>query len=310
MRIFTKLFTVALLLAASLTVSAQGVTTASVFGKLTDEKTGEALIGATVQAVHTPSGSTYGNVTDLDGFFRLPGMRVGGPYIITATYVGYEPIVQDGIYLQLGQAFQFSKKMGTDAIDLTGVEVIASRSDVFDGGRTGQETTISEEQIEVLPTVSRSIAGFARLNPLAKIDEGGDGLSIEIAGQNNRFNAIYIDGAVNNDAFGLSGSGTNGGQTGVSPISIDAIEQFTVSVAPFDVRQSGFAGGSVSAVTRSGSNNFEGSAYYFFRNENLTRKAATPVLRTLKPVTLSHEASTSSTVLNSSFPIRTVPHSS
>ena len=272
MRIFTKLFTVALLLAASLTVSAQGVTTASVFGKLTDEKTGEALIGATVQAVHTPSGSTYGNVTDLDGFFRLPGMRVGGPYIITATYVGYEPIVQDGIYLQLGQAFQFSKKMGTDAIDLTGVEVIASRSDVFDGGRTGQETTISEEQIEVLPTVSRSIADFARLNPLAKIDEGGDGLSIEIAGQNNRFNAIYIDGAVNNDAFGLSGSGTNGGQTGVSPISIDAIEQFTVSVAPFDVRQSGFAGGSVSAVTRSGSNNFEGSAYYFFRNENLTRK--------------------------------------
>ena len=273
MRIFTKFFAALLLVAVtSLVASAQGVTTASVFGKLTDQASGEALIGATVQAVHTPSGTTYGNVTDFDGFFRLPGMRVGGPYTITATYVGYEPIVQDGIYLQLGQAFQFSPKLGTAAVELSSVEVIANRSDVFDGGRTGQETTISEEQIEVLPTVSRSIADYARLNPLAKIDEGGDGLSIEIAGQNNRFNAIYIDGAVNNDAFGLSGSGTNGGQTGVSPISIDAIEQFTVAVAPFDVRQSGFAGGSVSAVTRSGSNDLEGSAYYFFRNENLLRK--------------------------------------
>ena len=273
MRIFTKLFAALLLVAFTTCVaSAQGVTTASVFGKLVDEKSGEPLIGATVQAVHTPSGTTYGNVTDLDGFFRLPGMRVGGPYILTATYVGYEPIVKDGVYLQLGQAFQFSPRLGTAAVELTGVEVVGTRSDVFDSGRTGQETSISEEQIEVLPTVSRSIADYARLNPLAKIDEGGDGLSIEIAGQNNRFNAIYIDGAVNNDAFGLSGSGTNGGQTGVSPISIDAIEQFTVSVAPFDVRQSGFAGGSVSAVTRSGSNELEGSAYYFFRNENLTRK--------------------------------------
>ncbi|MEL7161160.1 MAG: carboxypeptidase regulatory-like domain-containing protein [Bacteroidota bacterium] len=273
MRIFTQLFTTALLvLVTAVSVSAQGVTTASIFGKLEDAATNEPLIGATIQAVHTPSGTTYGNVTDIDGFYRLPGMRVGGPYVITTTYTGYEPVVKEGVYLQLGQAFQFSPEMSTAAIELTGVEVVAVRSNVFDGGRTGQETTISEEQIEVLPTVSRSIADFARLNPLAKIDEGGDGLSIEIAGQNNRFNAIYIDGAVNNDAFGLSGSGTNGGQTGVSPISIDAIEQFTVAVAPFDVRQSGFAGGSVSAVTRSGSNQFEGSAYYFLRNENFTRK--------------------------------------
>lgn len=275
MRIITNFLTVCLLLiAASTTLAAQGVTTASVFGKLTEADSGEPLIGATVQAVHTPSGTTYGNITDVDGFFRIPGMRVGGPYIITATYVGYEPIVRDGVYLQLGQAFQFSEKMSTSAVELEGIEVLGTRSDVFDAGRTGQETTVSEDQINVLPTVSRSIADYARLNPLAKIDEGGDGLSIEIAGQNNRFNALYIDGAVNNDAFGLSGTGTNGGQTGVSPISIDAIEQFVVSVAPFDVRQSGFAGGSISAVTRSGGNEFEGSAYYLFRNENLTRNEA------------------------------------
>lgn len=260
---------VLLVAATSLTLSAQGVTTASVFGKLTDQSSNEGLIGATVQAVHTPSGTTYGNVTDVDGFFRIPGMRVGGPYIITATYVGYDPIVQDGIYLQLGQAFQFSQKMGTGAVNLTGVEVVGNRSDVFDGKRTGQETTVNEEQIGVLPTISRDLSDFARLNPLAKVS--GDGGAIEIAGQNNRFNSIYIDGAVNNDAFGLSPNGQNGGQTGVSSISIDAVEQLVVSTSPFDIRQSGFAGGSISAVTRSGTNNLEGSAYYFFRNDGLTR---------------------------------------
>ncbi|MEL6141283.1 MAG: carboxypeptidase regulatory-like domain-containing protein, partial [Bacteroidota bacterium] len=251
--------------------AAQGVTTASIFGKVVDRTSGEGLIGATVQAIHTPSGTTYGNVTDLDGFYRIPGMRVGGPYTIKITYTGYADVTDENVYLQLGQSYQFSPDLGEQATVLEGVTVVAKVSDVFDGKRTGQETTISEEQINALPTVSRSIADFARLNPLAKIDEGGDGFSISIAGQNNRLNSIYIDGAVNNDAFGLAGSGTNGGQTGVSPISIDAIEQFVVGVAPFDIRQNGFAGGSVNAVTRSGTNNFEGSAYYFFRNDGLTR---------------------------------------
>ncbi|NJC24715.1 TonB-dependent receptor [Neolewinella antarctica] len=270
MRIFTSFFgTLLLVLAMSVAATAQGVTTASIFGKITDNDSGEPLIGATVQAVHTPSGSTYGNVTDLDGFFRIPGMRVGGPYTLTATYVGYEPIIRENVSLQLGQAFSFSPKMGSGAVELTGVEVIANRSDIFNGSRTGQETTISEEVINSLPTVSRGIADFVRLNPLARIE--GDNGAIQIAGQNNRFNSIYIDGAVNNDAFGLSGSGTNGGQTGVSPISIDAVEQFVVATTPFDIRQSGFAGGAISAVTRSGTNDLEGSAYYFFRNDGLTR---------------------------------------
>ena len=270
MRIFTNFFTVCLLVAAtSFGLAAQGVTTSSIFGKLTDQATGDPLIGATVQAVHTPSGTTYGNITDVDGFFRLPGMRVGGPYIITTTYVGYKPVVQDGVYLQLGQAFQFSPKMGSDAVQLEGVEVIGTRSDIINGRRTGQETTVSEEQIGVIPTLDRSISDFARLNPLAKVDPDEGGISI--AGQNNRFNSIYIDGAVNNDAFGLSDQGTNGGQTGVSAISVDAVEQLVVSTAPFDIRQSGFAGGAISAVTRSGTNDTEGSAYYLFRNDGLTR---------------------------------------
>ncbi len=270
---FYAIFTIALLVLLLLPVgvAAQGVTTSSMYGQLTEAGSGEPLIGATVQAVHLPSGTIYGNVTDEEGFFRMPGMRVGGPYTVTASYVGYEPVVREGINLQLGQGYQFSVDMGTAGVNLAGVTVVGNRSTIFDGKRTGQETSISEEQINVLPTISRSIADFARLNPLAKIEEGGDGFAIQIAGQNNRFNSIYIDGAVNNDAFGLSGSGTNGGQTGVSPISLDAVEQFVVSVAPFDIRQSGFAGGAISAVTRSGTNNVEGSAYYLFRNQGLTR---------------------------------------
>lgn len=270
MRIFTQFFTVCLLvLATSLTVAAQGVTTASIFGKLADGESSEPLIGATVQAVHTPSGTSYGNITDVDGFYRLPGMRVGGPYIITVTYVGYESIVQDGVYLNLGQAFQFSPEMGTDAVTLSGVEVISSRSDIFNGNATGAETNVSEEQINVLPTVARAVGDYARLTPQADVSEGSDGFSISVGGMNNRYNAFYVDGAVNNDVFGLSGSGFNGGQTGVSPISVDAIESFQINIAPFDVRVAGFAGAAISAITRSGTNNTEASVYGFFRNQQL-----------------------------------------
>ena len=272
MRIITSfLSTVLVILVASCVLSAQGVTTASIFGKLTDAETGEPLIGATVQAVHQPSGSTYGNVTDIDGFFRLPGMRVGGPYIITATYVGYEPVVRDNVTLQLGQAFQFSPTLGQGAVQLDGIEVVSSRSDIFSGNATGQETNVSNEAIQALPAVSRSIGDFTRLTPQSTTREGNDGLELSFGGINNRYNAIFIDGAVSNDVFGLAGSGTNGGQTGVSPISVDAIESFQVNLAPFDVTQGGFAGASINAITRSGSNNTEASVYGFYRDQNLVR---------------------------------------
>jgi hypothetical protein len=126
--------------------------------------------------------------------------------------------------------------------------------------------------INTVPTLSRSIADFARFNPLARVSEETDGFAFSIAGQNKRFNSIYFDGTVANDAFGLADAGTDGGQTGISPISMDAIETFTISAAPFDIRQSGFAGGTVNAVTRSGTNQFEGSVYYLFRNEGLAGK--------------------------------------
>ena len=271
MRLSTSFFTVLLALLLPLGLVAQGVTTANIRGQLTDEASGEALIGATVQAIHTPSGTTYGNVTDEDGYYRLPNVRVGGPYTITATYIGYEPVVETNVSLQLGQTFTFSPSLGTAAVELTGVEVVSSRSDLFNGEKNGQETTVTEEAIAALPTISRSIGDFTRLTPQSTTREGNDGFELSFAGINNRYNAIYIDGAVNNDVFGLAGSGTNGGQTGVSPISVDAIESFQINLAPFDVRQGGFGGASINAITRSGSNNVEASVYGFYRDQNLIR---------------------------------------
>ncbi|MDX2133576.1 MAG: carboxypeptidase regulatory-like domain-containing protein [Saprospiraceae bacterium] len=274
MNLFTILRSALTLLLLSVAVSAsyaQGVTTSSLSGQVT-ETTGEVLIGATVKAVHVPSGTVYGSATNTEGYFRIPYMKVGGPYTVTVAYTGYQEYVQENVYLTLGQSVTMNMKLSGSDVQLQGVEVVSNRNDIFDGNADGQKTVIDERTINNTPTLSRSIADFARLNPLANIGENADGFTISLAGQNNRYNTIYVDGAVNNDVFGLSGSGTNGGQTGVQPISLDAIEQFTVAVAPFDIRQSGFAGGAINAVTRSGTNEIEGSAYYLFRNENLAGK--------------------------------------
>lgn len=249
----------------------QGVTTSAIGGQVTDAS-GESLLGANIVAVHTPSGSKYGAITDFDGFYRIANMRVGGPYAITVSYVGFEDYSDANVILQLGDSKRINVKLGEASNALDEVIVVAQTSGVFDAGKTGAETNISQRLVNSLPTISRNISDFARLTPQAKVT--GDNV-ISIAGQNNRYNAIFIDGAVNNDVFGLASSGTNGGQTGVSPISLDAIESFQVNVAPFDVRQSGFAGGSINAITKSGTNKLEGSVYGLYRNQSLAGK--TPV---------------------------------
>ena len=252
----------------------QGVTTSSLGGKVTDA-TGEPLLGASVVAVHVPSGTTYGAAADFDGYYRISGMRSGGPYRITFSYVGFNDDVKEGVYLNLGSTERISSQLQESATALEEVVITAVSGGVFGANKTGAETNISQRQVATIPAASRSLADFVRLTPQAQLTEGDDGFSVSLAGQNNRYNAIYIDGAVNNDVFGLADSGTNGGQTGVNPLSVDAIETFQINIAPFDVRQSGFSGGSINAVTRSGSNEFEGSAYYFTRGESLAGK--TPV---------------------------------
>ncbi|BFP41438.1 carboxypeptidase regulatory-like domain-containing protein [Flavobacteriaceae bacterium GF1] len=255
----------------------QGVTTSALGGKVTDAS-GEPLPGASVVAVHMPTGTTYGAAADFDGFYRISGMRTGGPYTITISYVGFNDDVKDGVFLNLGSTERISAQLQESATALDEVVVTAVSSGIFGANKTGTETNISQRQVATTPAASRSLADFVRLTPQAQLTEGDDGFSISLAGQNNRYNAIYIDGAVNNDVFGLAGSGTNGGQTGVNPLSVDAIETFQINIAPFDVKQSGFSGGSINAVTRSGSNTFEGSAYYFTRNESLAGKTPSALI--------------------------------
>ncbi|MEO7977533.1 TonB-dependent receptor [Flavobacterium sp.] len=249
-------------------IYAQGNTTSSINGVVNDPKNG-SLPGATILAVHEPSGSRYSTTTDFDGHFRISNMRVGGPYKIEVTFVGFTTYTETGVYLQLGDSKSMKIVLKDETNQLAEVVVVGRKDPTFNSKRTGAQTVIDHDKINELPSLSRNIADFARLTPQAQL-RGDDVISI--GGQNNRFNAIYIDGAVNNDVFGLASNGTNGGQTGVSPISLDAIEQFQVSVSPYDVKLSGFAGGAISAITRSGTNNFDGSAYYLYRDESLAGK--------------------------------------
>ena len=268
-----KILLIALLVISTYTLWSQGSTTSSMNGTITDSN-GEAIPGATVIAVHQPTNAQFGNITDVTGTYRLNNMNVGGPYTVTISFVGFETFTQAGVYLDLGQTFRLDANLSEDITQLEAVEIIATTGDVFDGNRSAQETVVNEYTIQQLPTVSRDLSDFTRLTPLANTSVGIDG-AISFGGLNNRYNSVFIDGAATNDYFGLASNGTNGGQTGISPISIDAIEQFQVVLAPYDVRQGGLAGAGISAVTRTGSNEFEGSVWYLVGNEDLAGKTPT-----------------------------------
>lgn len=250
------------------TVLGQGVTTSSIGGKILDNNS-EPLPGANVVATNLSTGVKYGASTDFDGYFRISNVKSGGPYKIVISFIGFKNYEQNNVMLGLGESKRYTVKMLEDSNTLEEVVITATNNGVFGSDKTGSETRISQKEILKMPSVTRGIADFVRLTPQAQITDDN---TISIAGQNNRYNAIYIDGAVNNDVFGLSSSGTNGGQTGVNPFSVDAIESFQVNVAPFDVKISGFSGGAISAITRSGTNFFEGSVYGFMRNQNLAGK--------------------------------------
>ncbi len=252
---------------------AQGTTTSSMNGTITDGN-GDPIPGATVVAVHQPTNAQFGNVTDVTGAYRLNNMNVGGPYTVTVSFVGFETYTQEGIYVDLGQTFRLDARLSDEVTELEAVEVIAATGDIFDGNRSAPETVVNDYTIQQLPTVSRGLNDFTRLTPLANTNVGING-AISFGGLNNRYNSIFIDGAATNDYFGLANSGTNGGQTGISPISVDGIEQFQIVLAPYDVRLGGLAGAGISAVTRTGSNELEGSAWYLVSNEGLAGKTPT-----------------------------------
>lgn len=252
------------------TLFAQGSTTSGINGRVLAEATNEALPGATIVAVHQETGTQYACITGSDGYFHLPNMNVGGPYTITVSFVGYHPFKKDNVYLSLGQTFKLNVKLIEDVQKLMEVKIVAKKykNDIFDGNRTGAQTVVDHEEIQKMPSISGDLNDFTRLTPQANLTGSG----ISIAGMNNRYNSLMIDGTVNNDVFGLAANGMNGGQTGISPISIEAVQQFQVVIAPYDVRQGGFVGGGINAVTKSGTNKLKGMVYYKFRNQNLAGK--------------------------------------
>ncbi len=231
------------------------VTTSSLAGKVIAE--GEDVIGATVEAVHTPSGTRYTAVTNTKGMYTINGMRVGGPYRVTISYIGYETKVIEGVTLQLAETYNLNTVMSEDAQQL-GEVVVSAKATKFTTEKTGASTNISNQQMLDMPTVNRSITEFTRLSPY-----GGNDMSF--AGADGRTANFTVDGANFNNNFGLSDDLPGGG----NPISMDAIEELQIVISPFDVRQTNFIGGGVNAITKSGTNTFKGTAYIYHQNENM-----------------------------------------
>ena len=237
------------------------VTTSSIKGVVSDE-TSSGFPGANVVVFHTPTGTTYGAATDIDGRFNLVNLRVGGPYTVTVSYIGYNEQSFTNVYLTLGKTEVLSLALTPDSQQLDAVVITASNTKgVFGSDRTGAETNVGRKELTTLPTISRSASDFTRLEPTASNGSFG--------GRNDQYNNFSLDGAIFNNPFGLDAA-TPGGQTNAQPVSLDAIDQIQVSTAPYDVTQSGFTGASVNAVTKSGSNEFKGTVYGFYRNEDMT----------------------------------------
>lgn len=260
-------------LAITVPASAQTVTTGALSGQVVDAQ-GGALPGAIVVAVHRPTGRKYEGVTMGDGKFILQNVQVGGPYTVTVTMPGFRKGEENNVLVNLGEERTVPFKLELESVaETVTVSAVATAIDVT---RAGTAANISNMVKEVMPTISRSLIDIVRTNPYFNaITTNNTVTAVSVAGRNARYNSIQIDGAVNNDLFGLAETGTPGGQTDTQPISLDAIAQIQLVVSPYDVRQGGFSGGGINAVTKSGSNQFSGTAFYFGRNQDWVGKGIT-----------------------------------
>ncbi len=232
------------------------VTSSSITGTVMDSA-GNYLEGATITATHTPSGTVYTTLSRKGGVFVIPSARIGGPYTIKVDYVGYKSYQVDGITLILGEPYNINAVMGEEFKDLASVVVtVQRRKSAVD--KTGASTNVGQRQITSLPTISRSITDFTRLTPQAN--------GTSFGGRDARYNNVQVDGANLNNNFGLSSDLLPGG--GNQPISLDAIEELSINIAPYDVRQAGFTGAGVNAVTKSGTNTLKGTAYAYYRDQS------------------------------------------
>lgn len=255
-KVASRILFVLLCLVSVVEINAQE-TTSEIRGVVSDA--GGPVSGATIFAVHTPSGTRYATSSRKDGHYNLANLRIGGPYDLTISFVGYKTETQNNITLILGQEYNADFKLTSQTDQLEEVIVTSRPDKTFNKNRTGSQEVINRMQIERLPTINRSLQDFTKLTP------SSNGLSF--GGRNNLYNNVTVDGANFNNAFGLSS--TLGGQTNSQPISLDAIEQIQVNVSPYDVRQGGFSGAGINSVTRSGTNQFKGSVYTYIRTPDI-----------------------------------------
>ena len=251
-----RLLTLMAMMLALVSTMMSQITTSALSGKVTMQDTKEEVVGASVQVVHDQSGMKYATVTNIDGRFSIQGMRNGGPYTVTVSYIGYETKTFKEIYLDLGETYNLQVWLSENSNELTEV-VVSGKASKFTAEKTGASTNVNNATIRELPTINRSITDIARLSPYAN----GMGFS----GGDGRSTNFTLDGANMNNNFGLSSNLPGGG----TPISMEALDEVQMVVAPYDVRQSNFIGGGINAVTKSGTNTFRGTAYMYYNNENM-----------------------------------------
>ncbi len=260
MKQFKLMFTMLGFLFISVLIYGQGATTSSLSGNITDSK-GDALPGASVVAIHVPSGTQYATISDNGGNYRIQNMRIGGPYKVTVSFIGYAPSSYTDITLKLGETYVQNGELRESTTALKEVVVTAGlRNSILSSERSGTQTNVSSRELSTLPTVSRSILDFSKYSPQSQ----GNSFS----GRDGRFNTITVDGAAFNNNFGLSTNPLPGGNA--QPIAMDAIEEVSVRLAPYDVTVSQFTGASINAVTRSGDNTFKASVYTYQRPKSFT----------------------------------------
>lgn len=249
--------------------SAQAVTTGTLTGTVTAAADGSALPGVAVEAVHTPTGTTYVAYTRENGSYAIFNVRVGGPYRISASLDGFRAARVEGVSVALGESRAVDVRLEPETVEET--ITVTAAAPLVDTTQAGSVSAVSAAQIAAVPSIERSLEDLAKtsiyFNASGNVEGGGE-TTLSIAGRNNRYNTVQIDGAVNNDLFGLSPTGSPGGQAEAQPISIEAIQEVQLLVSPYDVRQGGFSGGGINAITKSGTNAWRGSIFYNFRDES------------------------------------------
>jgi len=272
-RVVALAFTLILTTIVAGTAAAQGVTSASVTGTITQDG-GAGLEGANIVVTNTATGQRFQVATRAGGRFNIENLPPGGPYTIEVRAIGYQAGRRSGVRLELGQRYTSNFALQAAVVEVQEITVQNVTDPLINKGRTGSGSTVSAQAIQDLPSQNRNFQDLIATSPQVVSAPGAR--QVNIAGANGRYNSIQIDGSVNNDLFGLGSTGAPGGQNNGRPISMDAVQEFQVLVAPFDVRQGGFTGGLVNAVTRSGTNQYSGSAFVFMQNEALVSKTPEP----------------------------------